>query len=80
LKYAKDPFKPNQHQEQEQNWIPTTYLNTNDQRAIEKKNDLYCKNKFNMVGFQLTGIDYLNKLLGANINLPQTDVKEEDQG
>jgi hypothetical protein len=80
LKYAKDPIKSNQqHQEQEQNWIPTSYLNCNDRRALEKRNELYCKNKFNSISFESAGVDYLNKLLGISVNLSQSETKTEDQ-
>ncbi len=81
LKYAKETSKAAQQQQQEleQNWIHTSYIQNTDNQAQIKRQHLYCKNKENLLAFELSDADYLNKLLGIqNVNMSQNEAKIDE--
>lgn len=65
MRYAKDSGKTSAQQETEQNWINTTYVNTNEPEAKIKKELLFCKNKTNEVTVEESKEAFLNKLLSV---------------
>lgn len=74
MRYAKDGSKAVAQQEVEQNWINTTFVNTNEAEAKLKKDQLFCKNKSNKVIVEESKEEFLSKLLA--VPNAQTDAEK----